>query len=190
MTEAIKGQVLWLTGLSGAGKSTIASTLVSLYKQQGIFPVQLDGDKVRAAISDPYWQFDSSSRLRGSYIYARLSAMLSEQGHLVIVPTISMFHEVRRWNREHIDQYFEVYLKVCAQVRQQRDPKQLYQSYADGHQAQMPGLDLAFEEPEAPDLVVINEQGPDTITKVSLQIFEQLNARYPQILKPLSRRAK
>ena len=183
MIQPTKGQVLWLTGLSGAGKSTVASALVSLYQQQGIFPVQLDGDKVRAAISDPHWQFDSSSRLRGSYIYARLASMLSEQGHLVIVPTISMFHEVRRWNRKHIEQYFEVYLKVSDQVRQQRDPKQLYQGYVDGNHTQMPGLDLAFEEPEDADLVLINEQGLDSITGVSLHIFEKLNARYPQILE-------
>ncbi|MFC4656925.1 adenylyl-sulfate kinase [Rheinheimera marina] len=183
MTEAIKGHVLWLTGLSGAGKSTIAIELIKLYQQRGIYPVQLDGDKVRAAISDPNWQFDIASRLRGSYIYARLAAMLSEQGHLVIVPTISMFHEVRQWNRDHISRYFEVYLKVSAQVRHQRDPKQLYQRYTDGQHAQMPGLDLAIEEPQHADLVLLNEQGPDSISAISQHIFEQLNVRFPQILQ-------
>ncbi len=183
MTPNNNGQVLWLTGLSGSGKSTIASALLQLYQQQGVFPVQLDGDKVRAAIADPNWQFDSASRLRGSYIYARLAAMLSEQGHLVIVPTISMFNEVRQWNRQHIEQYFEVYLKVSETVRQQRDPKLLYQKYTDGSNSQMAGMDLPIEEPSSPDLLLLNEEGVATVDTIALQIFKQLNSRYPQILK-------
>ncbi|GHG69362.1 putative adenylyl-sulfate kinase [Alishewanella longhuensis] len=182
MTKPETGHVIWLTGLSGAGKSTIAHHLVSLCLEHKKRPVLLDGDQVRAAIADPNWGFDIASRRRGSYIYGRLAAMLAQQGHLVIVPTISMFAEVRQWNRQHIPGYFEVYLKVTQQVRQQRDPKALYQQHQAGLNQDMAGLDLLFEEPNSPDLIINNNGDSDNIEPVARQILQQFSQVFPNAL--------
>ncbi len=172
MSNTTAGNIIWLTGLSGAGKSTIAEKLIALFKAQNVIPVVLDGDQVRAAIQDPHWHFDEASRLRGSYIYARLASLFASQGHLVIVPTISMFEEVRQWNRLNNAGYFEVYLKTSHDVRQKRDPKQLYASHNQGKNAEMPGLDLNVELPTSPDLAIDNDGDITTADNVARQIFE------------------
>ncbi|GAB58429.1 adenylyl-sulfate kinase [Rheinheimera nanhaiensis] len=178
MPNTPTGHVIWLTGLSGAGKSTIAQQLVKLYRAASINPILLDGDAVRAAINDPNWGFDTDSRRRGSYIYARLAAMLSGQGHLVIVPTISMFHEVRHWNRQHIAGYFEVYLRVSQHVRQQRDPKALYRQHQSGSNHNMAGLDLTYEEPDNPDLIIDNNGDKSDIAQIAQTIYTQFHQRF------------
>lgn len=172
MSNSNTGQVLWLTGLSGAGKSTIAEKLIVLFKERGNVPIVLDGDQIRAAIDDPHWLFDEESRLRGSYIYARLASLFASQGHLVIVPTISMFEQVRNWNRKHNTNYFEVYLETSQQVRLNRDPKKLYESHSQGKNAHMPGLDLNIEIPEAPDLTINNNGDITTADEVAKRIFD------------------
>ena len=178
MNNSNIGHVIWLTGLSGAGKSTIAKKLIGLFKEQSDLPLVLDGDQVRAAINDPYWLFDEKSRLRGSYIYARLASLFASQGHLVIVPTISMFEEVRNWNRKHNTNYFEVYLKTSQQVRLNRDPKKLYASHRQGKNAQMPGLDLNIELPVAPDLTIENDGDITTTDEVAKHIFDAFTEQF------------
>ena len=86
--------------------------------------------------------------------YSRLAKLLSEQGLIIIVSTISMFHEVQKWNRENIQGYFEIYLKVPLDVLVSRDPKQIYRRYFDGKLSNVAGLDLPVEEPQNPDAVV------------------------------------
>lgn len=166
-----QGRVLWLTGLSGAGKSTIAAMLQERLLAQGIQALILDGDQVRSAINDPHWQYDLESRLKGSYRYSKLALIAANQGHTVIVPTISMFHEVQKWNKDNIPGYFEVYLKVSEEVRKIRDPKVLYQGYQAGNNQDMAGLDLRVEEPLAPNLIIENNGSVNSLTSVCDKIL-------------------
>ncbi|MBU1308407.1 MAG: adenylyl-sulfate kinase [Gammaproteobacteria bacterium] len=167
------GRVLWLTGLSGAGKSTIAAEIQKLLIEQGITPLVLDGDQVRRAIADPHWGFDQQSRLMGSYRYARLAALFASQGHTVIVPTISMFHEVQQWNRKHSPHYFEVYLRTTEETRRNRDPKVLYQQHKQGTEVSMAGLDLTIQEPLNPDLLIDNNGDQSVIAATVKLILQQ-----------------
>lgn len=178
MNNTAVNNVIWLTGLSGAGKSTIAEKLVALFKAKNVTPVVLDGDQVRAAIQDPHWQFDEASRLRGSYIYARLASLFASQGHLVIVPTISMFEQVRLWNRQRNAGYYEVYLETSQYVRLKRDPKKLYASHKQGENAHMPGLDLNIELPTSPDLTIVNDGDINTADDVARKIFDAFSERF------------
>ncbi|MCG7537132.1 adenylyl-sulfate kinase [Pseudoalteromonas sp. OOF1S-7] len=164
------GAVLWLTGLSGAGKTTIAKQVYAFLSSGGYHPLMLDGDEVRDAIRDPHWGFDNQSRLNGSYRYARLASLIAKQGHVVIIPTISMFEEVRSWNREHTPGYYEVYLRTEETTRKARDPKQLYDERVEDRRF-MAGLDLSVELPSNPDLVVDNNGGEESIVAVSDLIF-------------------
>lgn len=143
----MSGRVIWITGLSGAGKTTLAMAL------QKILPcsVLLDGDKLREALGSQ--SFDTESRKNLALTYSRLARMIAEQGLTVIVATISLFHEVHNWNRQNLKNYMEIFLDVPEAVRQARDPKGLYAAHKRGEIMQMAGTpELIVEIPLNPDL--------------------------------------
>ena len=75
-----EGRVIWITGLSGAGKSTIARAAVSQLRARGELPVLLDGDAIREAIADPHTAHDPASRLANAYRVSRLAKLFADQG--------------------------------------------------------------------------------------------------------------
>jgi adenylylsulfate kinase-like enzyme len=144
------GTVVWVTGLSGSGKSTVGHRVWQSLRDQGVTVLYLDGDVLREMLG----AVDAHSpeqRLALAHTYGRMCKVLADQGVWVVCSTISMFHAVRRWNRTHIARYREIYLRVPIDELKRRDPKGLY---ARG--VNMMGIDLALEEPEAPDLVIDN----------------------------------
>ncbi|WP_236789900.1 adenylyl-sulfate kinase [Amycolatopsis sp. GM8] len=149
-----KGAVIWITGLSGAGKSAVASALVAQLREEGRAPVFLDGDEIRAALGAEH-DFAMENRRRLAGTYARLCRLLSDQGHVVVCATISLQHRVHAWNRENIPSYVEVLLDVPLGELHRRDPKRIYRQ-ADGH---IVGIDLAAEFPVTPHLRIPNH-GP------------------------------
>lgn len=149
-----RGAVIWITGLSGAGKSTVAAALVEQLRADGRAPVFLDGDEVRSALgAERDFAMENRRRLAGTY--ARLCRLLSAQGHLVVCATISLQHRIHAWNRDHLPSYVEVLLDVPLKELHRRDPKRIYRR-ADGH---IVGLDLAAEFPVRPHLRITNH-GP------------------------------
>lgn len=145
------GRLFWLTGLSGAGKTTVAQRVCARLRATGLPTVLLDGDRLRAAIA-PDAGHTPDQRRQLALSYARLCRELTEQGLVVVIATISMFHAVRQWNRENIEGYREIYLRVPLEHRAGRDPKGLYRNAA----VDMVGMDTSIEEPDQPDLVIDN----------------------------------
>ena len=150
--------VFWITGFSGAGKTTIAGLLASRLRENSLAVIQLDGDRMRALLprADGYQRAD---RLELAMSYARWCAELSDQGITVICATISMFHAVRAWNRQNIARYCEIYLRVSPEELARRDAKGLYEAARRGAMSDMVGLDLEPELPETPDLIIDNQDG-------------------------------
>ena len=146
-----RGAVIWVTGLSDAGKSTVARELVQQLGRRGLHPILLDGNEVRAVLGVAH-AFDRESRIKVSLTYARLCRMLAREGHLVVIATISLFHEVQQWNREHQPGYFEVFLDVPLTELKKRDTRGLYS--ADGRD--VVGVGQPAEFPAEPDLIVRN----------------------------------
>ncbi|MCB2108311.1 MAG: adenylyl-sulfate kinase [Rhodobacteraceae bacterium] len=144
-------RVFWITGLAGAGKSSVAVALRSALDRVNHRCVYLDGDVLREIFGGTQ-RFDAASRKDLAFRYARLCRELAEQGFDVVCATISMFHDVQEWNRTHIPGYVEIYLRVPMDVLHARDQKGLYSGRAgDGPVA---GLDYPAEEPFSPDLVI------------------------------------
>ncbi len=121
----LAGRVFWITGLSGAGKTTIGERLCRRLRQAGRTVIFLDGDILRSAISEDLGH-PVEDRRRSAMRNGRVCQMLSKQGVDVVCATISMFHEVQRWNREHISGFFDIYLRVPLTEAERRDAKGIY----------------------------------------------------------------
>ncbi|MEP1449110.1 MAG: adenylyl-sulfate kinase [Paraglaciecola sp.] len=147
--------VIWMTGLPGAGKSTLANILLKQLRNKGLQSLVLDGDSLRDALQ--VHRYDSESRKKLAFTYARLSRMFSKQGSIAICATVSMFDDVRAWNAKHISNYVEVYIKVPPKVLLQRNQKNLYSDAEAGSGKNVVGFDIALQEPKAPDLVLMND---------------------------------
>jgi glutamine kinase len=154
-TEGSKGRVYWITGLSGAGKSTVGKELWRRLRAAGRAAVLLDGDVVREVIAEDLGH-TAASRRKSAMRNARLCRLLSSQGIDVVCPTISLFHDVHRWNRANIANYCEVYLRVPMDELRRRDPKGIYAAAHRGELSDVVGLDVPAELPEAPDLMLDN----------------------------------
>ncbi len=146
-----QNRVYWLTGLSGAGKTTIGRLWRDRLRERGETVVFLDGDEMRSVFGTGLG-FNAADRRRLAESYGRLCALLSNQGVTVVCCTISMFHSVRAWNRANIPGYYEVYLEASMDTLRRRDQKGLYSRNADN----VAGVGLQVELPEAPDLVLDN----------------------------------
>lgn len=148
--------VYWLTGLSGAGKTTIGTLFFQHLKTIKPNVVYLDGDVLREIFGGTHGH-TLQERKQLAMRYSRLCKMLSEQGIDVVCATISLFHEVQEWNRQHIPGYKEVYIKVPIEVLTQRDQKQLYSRALRGEIKDVMGIDAAVEAPKNPDIVLEND---------------------------------
>ena len=148
--------VYWITGLSGAGKTTIGKSLYGKIKENCPNTVFLDGDALRKVFGDDLG-YSKEDRKKCAMRYSRLCAMLQEQGMNVICCTISMFDSVREWNREHICNYKEIYVKVSMETLRARDQKGLYSGVTEEKQKEVVGVHMEIEEPKKPDLVLDND---------------------------------
>ena len=149
-------KLYWVTGYSGAGKTTIGRELHKIVKRDDEASVLLDGDEMRKIFGDDLG-YTKEDRFKSAMRYAKLCEFLTHQGINVICCTISMFDEVRNWNRNHIKNYTEVYIKVSKEILFQRNQKDLYSGYKQGVASNVAGLDLLLDEPQNPDIVIEND---------------------------------
>lgn len=171
--------VLWVTGLSASGKTTLARGIAERLRIGGAPVVLLDGDSLRAVLGEEGRKaYTRSERLELALKYSRMSKMLADQGMTVVIATISMFREVFSWNRENISDYFEIYLDVPVEELERRDPKRIYQRYREGLIDNVAGLDLLVDKPERPDLILCPSSGwspEDTLSECLRNLDQFVN---------------
>jgi cytidine diphosphoramidate kinase len=149
------GLVIWITGLSGSGKSTIANGVWQELRRRGTHAILLDGDAVREVFGGDLGH-GHEDRLRNAFRISRLAKLLSEQGTNVVCATMSLFRECHDWNRANLPAYLEIYLRVPMSELEKRDPKGLYKRAAAGEAKGVVGVDLPFDEPSKAHLLIEN----------------------------------
>jgi adenylyl-sulfate kinase len=145
--------VIWITGLSGTGKTTLCQALRGLLQRESRSIVTLDGDAVRAAFGNDlgYREEDRVVQIRRMQ---RLARLLSDQGLIVLVAALYSNSELLQWNRANLSSYFEVYLKASFSTLRNRDPKGLYREADAGLRQHIVGLDIPWHPPKHADLVL------------------------------------
>jgi bifunctional enzyme CysN/CysC len=148
-----KGKVIWLTGLSGSGKSTVADALESRLHQMGIHSYILDGDNIRAGLNKDLG-FTDADRVENVRRTAEVAKLMADAGLVVITAFISPFRSERDMARSLFDEgdFAEVFLDVSLEVAEQRDPKGLYKKARRGELPHFTGIDSPYQAPESADL--------------------------------------
>ncbi|WIJ23433.1 sulfate adenylyltransferase subunit CysN [Devosia sp. RR2S18] len=150
-----KPQIIWFTGLSGSGKSSIANLLEKRLTAEGKHCYILDGDNVRHGLNKDLG-FTEAARIENIRRVAEVARLMADAGLIVLVSFISPFEKERRLAREiagDID-FMEVYVDTPLEVCEARDPKGLYKRARAGEITNFTGIDSPFEPPSAPDMVL------------------------------------
>ena len=147
--------VIWLTGLPGAGKSTIANLVEARLHSMGVRTYLLDGDNVRHGLSRDLG-FTDADRVENIRRVADVAALMVDAGLVVIASVISPFRAERRLARERVEpgEFIEVFVDTPLEVAERRDPKGLYAKARAGELANLTGVDSPYEPPENPELHV------------------------------------
>ena len=145
--------VLWFTGLSGAGKSTIANRVEQRLLEDGLHSALLDGDNVRHGLNRDLG-FTDADRVENVRRVAEVARLMTDAGLIVLVSFISPFREERRMARELMGpgEFLEVFVDVPLAVAEARDVKGLYAKARSGQLSHFTGIDSPYEAPEAPEL--------------------------------------
>ncbi len=162
--------LVWLTGLSGSGKSTIANELEKRLYKEGISTYILDGDNIRAGLNKDL-DFSDESRVENIRRIGEVARLFVDAGSVVITAFISPFDAERKMVKELLgeDYYFLVHVDCPLEECEKRDVKGLYAKARKGEIKQFTGIDSPFEIPSEPNLT-INTANDDLSTCVS-QVF-------------------
>jgi adenylylsulfate kinase len=166
-----RGFVVWLTGLSGAGKTTIAHALAERLKSAGYKVEILDGDVVRQHFSKGLG-FSKEDRIENIKRVAYVAHLLARNSVVVIVALISPYREGRNYARQLIGDFVEVYVKCPLNVLIERDVKGLYAKALQGEIQNFTGISDPYEPPENPEVVV--ETDKETVDESVDKIWQAL----------------
>lgn len=147
--------VIWIIGLSGAGKTTLAKETLKLVKKKISNVVLIDGDMIRDTFSNDLG-YSLDDRRKNAERISRICKYLDDQNIHVICAILSLFPESREWNRKFINNYYEVFIDASIAQLKKRDYKGLYKRFENGEIKNIAGMDIEFKKPDSPDIIIKN----------------------------------
>ncbi|MCG6154377.1 adenylyl-sulfate kinase [Rubinisphaera sp. ICM_H10] len=168
-----KSAVLWFTGLSGAGKSTVANTVDHLLHSKGIHTYVLDGDNVRMGLNKNLG-FSAEDRAENIRRIGEVAKLFCHSGVFVLTAFISPYRADRDKAREILDQgeFIEVYVNASLETCEGRDPKGLYKKARAGEIKGFTGIDDPYEEPANPEIVLNSDN--KSIDELAQEVVDYL----------------
>ena len=172
-----RGAVVWLYGMSGSGKSTIANAAEKVLHQQGRMTTILDGDNLRTGLNQ-HLGFSDDDRRENIRRVAHVAKIFAQQGIVTLVSVITPRQELRDLARDIIgSDYYEVFVKASYDLCEKRDVKGLYAKAATGEIENFTGKDSQFEEPTKPDLIIETEgqEVADSVTTLLYAVHSKIS---------------
>jgi adenylylsulfate kinase len=168
-----QGAIVWFTGLSGAGKTTIARAVATELQQANLKVEILDGDIVRQHLAKELG-FSHADRIENVRRIGFVADLLGRNGVIVLVAAIAPHRSIRAELKQNSDKFLEVYVNSPLEVCEQRDVKGLYAKARSGLIPNFTGIDMAYEVPLAPDLECQTDR--ETIAQSAAKVFQKLVA--------------
>jgi len=165
--------VVWLIGLSGSGKTTLANEVVAQANKTTQSTVLLDGDMVREVFGNDLG-YSKKDRLINAQRICQLGKFLDGQGVNVVCAILSIFPETRQWNRDNIEDYYEVFIDTPIETLIDRDSKEIYSRYKKGEITDVAGMDIEFPIPKQPNLTIKNNKSKKNLLSYAKQISEKI----------------
>ena len=175
-----KGRVIWFTGLSGSGKSTIANVLEKELHAQGKRTYILDGDNIRHGLNKDLG-FTDADRVENIRRVAEVAKLMMDAGVIVMTAFISPFRQEREMARELIgeENFVEIFVDAPLEVCEQRDPKGLYKKARSGQLPNMTGINSPYEAPLKPDLLLQTDRdNPDQMVREIVKTLVSSTAQF------------
>lgn len=171
-----RGVVLWLTGLPGAGKSSIAHAVDAWLFAQGYRSYVLDGDNLRHGLCRDL-DFSDQARQENIRRVAEVASLLVDAGIIVLAALVSPYRKHRALARDIVtaEDFLEIHCQCPVEVCTQRDPKGMYRRAQAGEIRGFTGVDAPYEPPQAPDLVLATDR--HSLTDCVMQVISLLHKR-------------
>ncbi len=171
--KSLKPTVLWFTGLSGSGKSTISEKVYAQLKDQGYKVEHLDGDAVREVF--PTTGFSKKERDDHVKRVGFVASLLQKHGVFVVASFISPYQDARDFVRDRCEDFTEIHISTPLEVCEERDVKGLYEKARKGEIDNFTGISDPYEEPEDPELRI--DTTDITVEEGVRQVFDYLESK-------------
>lgn len=164
--------IIWLTGISGAGKTTLSDAIARRFKPLIPELIQIDGDEIRALFGASL-SFQEADRYEQIQRIQRLANMLDRQKMVVLVAALYGHPDLFAWNRANFSKYYEIYLEAPLELVHRRDPKSLYRKASIGEMPHVVGLDIPWHAPANPHIRIDSSQENNPAT-LALNVARQI----------------
>jgi len=171
--------VIWLIGLSGSGKTTLGREVACQLRKLEPNTVLLDGDELRQVFShdsgnEPY---TVEGRRQNANRITALCGMLDRQGINVVCCILSIFQDMRLTNKVQFSHYFEIFMDAPLEILKSRDTKGLYAAAGRGEMKNVVGIDIPFQRPLSPDLIIDSSGENPEVGQLSAMILEKVRSQ-------------
>lgn len=164
--------ITWIIGLSGSGKSTLSKEVIKNIREKKPNIILIDGDDFREVFNNDLG-YTIEDRKQNAMRIANFCKFCENQNINVVCAILSIFPEIRDWNRKNFLNYFEVFIDAPISELKKRDSKKLYEKYAQNKISNVVGLDIKFEKPNDTDLIINNNKSLEYLLSFAKTISDK-----------------